>query len=223
MVKSEPVDVAENSLFPDAVRQRLDQQMQRVIDWKSEQIRRQQEQQQRDQQQGQQQRDQQQGQQQGQQGGKKSRSKKRGRKSVHRRNKSMHKKRKSKKNWKHLQFRCESNTNNARIPWRDCRNGRIIRIYIRYSGLLYQQQPTVPKSNAESKTSSRSQQTKVNQECMFMLSMHYFWLFYRLGLGSYGFLFLVLRSPPYALNATNPCDSATDKCNRSIPGGVGAS
>ena len=59
--------------------------MRRVMDWKSEQIRRQQEQRQ-------------QGQQQGQQGGKKSRSKKRGRKSVHRRKKSMHKKRKSKKN-----------------------------------------------------------------------------------------------------------------------------
>jgi hypothetical protein len=45
--------------------------------------------------------------------------------------------------------------NNARIPWRDCRNGRIIRVYIRNSDLLYQQQPTVAKS-------SRSQQTKVN-------------------------------------------------------------
>ena len=65
--------------------------MRRVMDWKSEQIRRQQEQRQQEQQQ-------QQGQQQGQQGGKKSRSKKRGRKSMHRRNKSMHKKRKSKKN-----------------------------------------------------------------------------------------------------------------------------
>ena len=52
------------------------------------------------------------------------------------------------------------NTNNARIPWRDCRNGRIIRIYIRNSDLLHQQQPTVPKSNAKSKTTS--QQTKVN-------------------------------------------------------------
>jgi hypothetical protein len=70
--------------------------MRRVMDWKSEQIRRQQEQ--RQQEQRQQEQQQQQGQQQGQQGGKKSRSKKRGRKSMHRRNKSMHKKRKSKKN-----------------------------------------------------------------------------------------------------------------------------
>jgi NMD protein affecting ribosome stability and mRNA decay len=57
------------------------------------------------------------------------------------------------------------NTNNARIPWRDYRNGRIIRSHIRNSDLLYQQQPAVTKSNAKSnakiKTSSRSQQTKI--------------------------------------------------------------
>lgn len=48
-----------------------------------------------------------------------------------------------------------TNTNNARIPWRDCRNGRIIRSHIRNSDLLHQQQPAVTKSK------TTSQQTKI--------------------------------------------------------------
>jgi hypothetical protein len=94
------------------------------------------------------------------------RSKKRGlhrRKSIHRRKKSSHKKRKW-SNVKKIESICNSDanqtnnheTNNARIPWRDHRNVRIIRIHLRNSDLLHQQQPAVTKSNAK-KTSSRSQ------------------------------------------------------------------
>ena len=50
-------------------------------------------------------------------------------------------------------------TSNARVSWRDCRNGRIIRIHLRNSDLLHQKQP------ADAKTSS------FKQACMFMLSM----------------------------------------------------
>lgn len=49
-------------------------------------------------------------------------------------------------------------TNNARIDWRDYRNVRIIRIHLRNSDLLHQQQPAVTKSNTKKTT---SQQTKV--------------------------------------------------------------
>jgi hypothetical protein len=45
-------------------------------------------------------------------------------------------------------------TNNARIDWRDYRNVRIIRIHLRNSYLLHQQQPAVTKKTT-------SQQTKV--------------------------------------------------------------
>jgi len=54
-------------------------------------------------------------------------------------------------------------TNNARIDWRDYRNVRIIRIHLRNSYLLHQQQPAVTKSNAKSNAKSKttSQQTKM--------------------------------------------------------------